>query len=162
MTIVELGAFGEFVGSIAVVVSLVYLAVQIRHAGRQTKAASIQARTDTVAHSYGVFLENPVLIDAFMKNMRHEALTSGEQVRLLAFLGMIIHKIHHLHLQYRLGLIDDLDFNSTRTELRNLFRTHGAVGRLAYEIRESEFHPSFRTVARKVLSEIEEPEAVAA
>jgi hypothetical protein len=31
MTIIELGALGEFLGSIAVLITLVYLAVQIRH-----------------------------------------------------------------------------------------------------------------------------------
>ena len=44
MSIIELGALGEFIGSIAVVITLIYLAAQIRANTRTTKAnASFQA-----------------------------------------------------------------------------------------------------------------------
>ena len=38
MTISELGSIGEFVGAIAVVVTLAYLAVQVRHSKEATEA----------------------------------------------------------------------------------------------------------------------------
>ena len=38
MNIMELGALGEFVGSIAVVVTLVFLAIQVRHSKNATEA----------------------------------------------------------------------------------------------------------------------------
>ena len=44
MTIAELGAIGEFVGSIAVLVTLIYLAVQIRQNTKALSAASIRNR----------------------------------------------------------------------------------------------------------------------
>ncbi len=55
MTIIELGALGEFVGAIAVVVTLIYLAVQIRqntHAMEENKrlalAQTYQMRADAL------------------------------------------------------------------------------------------------------------------
>ena len=43
MSIMELGALGEFVGSIGVIVTLVYLAMQIRQSNAATRAQSVQA-----------------------------------------------------------------------------------------------------------------------
>jgi hypothetical protein len=47
MTIQEWGAIGEVVGGVAVVLSLLYLAYQIRQSTRTAKAASRQAILDT-------------------------------------------------------------------------------------------------------------------
>ena len=41
MTIIELGALGEFVGAIAVVATLVYLTAQIRHSTRVIDRKSV-------------------------------------------------------------------------------------------------------------------------
>ena len=46
MTITELGAVGEFVGSIAVLITLIYLAIQVR----QTKG-QVEANTNAVLGS---------------------------------------------------------------------------------------------------------------
>ena len=51
MTLMEisqvLGNVGEFVGAIAVVATLLYLAVQVRDAGRSSKFAAVQANRAT-------------------------------------------------------------------------------------------------------------------
>ena len=43
-----LGNYGEFVGAVAVVVTLVYLVLQIRHSTKATRAASHHAITDSL------------------------------------------------------------------------------------------------------------------
>ena len=47
-TIHDLGAMGEFLGSIAVLATLIYLAVQVRHARADSRAALLQHRSDAV------------------------------------------------------------------------------------------------------------------
>lgn len=42
-TVELLGNFGEFVGAIAIIITLVYLAVQIRQTGESTSAATVSA-----------------------------------------------------------------------------------------------------------------------
>ena len=44
MSIMELGALGEFLGVFALVATLVYLATQVRDAQRQSTQAAIEAR----------------------------------------------------------------------------------------------------------------------
>jgi hypothetical protein len=46
MSIIELGALGEFLGSIGVVASLIYVGYQVKEARKSVCAATAQARTD--------------------------------------------------------------------------------------------------------------------
>ena len=45
MSIMELGALGEFFGVFALVATLIYLSIQVRHGQSQSKQAVIEART---------------------------------------------------------------------------------------------------------------------
>lgn len=44
----ELGALGEVAGAIAVAVTLVYLALQVRHARRESETAVLESRASAV------------------------------------------------------------------------------------------------------------------
>ena len=46
MSIVELGAIGEFLGAFAVVITLVYLGLQVRHNTTSTRAGTLAYATD--------------------------------------------------------------------------------------------------------------------
>ncbi len=45
MTVMELGALGEFLGVFALVATLIYLSMQVGHARRESEKAVLQART---------------------------------------------------------------------------------------------------------------------
>ncbi len=78
MSILELGAIGEFVGAIAVVITLGYLAVQVRLASKSNRSNAIaQAASDHLANMRSL-AENPVLARAFEKTQRGETLDSPE------------------------------------------------------------------------------------
>ena len=53
MYIMELGAIGEFVGAIAVLVTLIYLAMQVRQSNRLAKAESARAATRDYINTMG-------------------------------------------------------------------------------------------------------------
>ncbi len=81
MSIVELGALGEFVGAIAVVVTLGYLAVQVRLASKSNQSNAIaRAASDHIA-DMRLLAENPVLAIAFEKTQRGETLDSPESTQ---------------------------------------------------------------------------------
>ena len=48
MSIIELGALGEFLGSIGVIVTLIYLAIQIRQSSAATRAQAVQSTSDAM------------------------------------------------------------------------------------------------------------------
>ena len=46
MTLANLANIGEFIGGIAVIVSLIYLALQIRHNTKTVRGSTLQQNTD--------------------------------------------------------------------------------------------------------------------
>ena len=54
MTIVELGAIGEFIGAIAVVVTLIYLAIQVRQNTNALKLNTTQSVTEELQDMYAL------------------------------------------------------------------------------------------------------------
>ncbi len=52
MTIIELGAVGEFIGAIAVVVTLIYLAIQMRQNTNALKLNTARSVTEELQDSF--------------------------------------------------------------------------------------------------------------
>lgn len=48
MTIVELGALGEFLGVFALVATLIYLSIQVRYARDESEKAVLEARNSGI------------------------------------------------------------------------------------------------------------------
>ena len=82
MTIEQLGSIGEFVAAIAVIVSLVYLAIQVK---QHTSELAFQSFRD-VFNGYSGFrtkiLENSTLVEITVKAKSSDALTVEEEIQL--------------------------------------------------------------------------------
>jgi hypothetical protein len=86
MTLMEisqvLGNVGEFVGAIAVVATLLYLAIQIRDAGRSSKFAAVQANRETRIAWLSSLRDSPHLPALQVKVLAGEALEAEDELRL--------------------------------------------------------------------------------
>ena len=76
-----LGNYGEFVGAIAIVITLVYLAIQVRQNTRMMRASIRQARSDSVVDLYSLSATS-VIAEIREKESRGEALTEVEEERM--------------------------------------------------------------------------------
>jgi hypothetical protein len=118
-----LGNYGEFVGAIAVVITLAYLAVQVKHSKEATEASTRSAeaaqklslannhlaRADLNTRS----LRDMAVSDSLVK-MQHKVIDGGldmlsetEQERIRAWYLGQIYILDSQHYQYELGLIDE-------------------------------------------------------
>ena len=116
MTIAELGSIGEFVGSFAVLATLIYLATQIKHSQKFAMAQAFQARTDLSVQLGGHFLQldsellakvtpTDLASGLFIDAAKIDDLTSEEQSRLrVAVTGLASVSDNSLY-QIELGLI---------------------------------------------------------
>lgn len=97
----ELGNLGDFIGGIAVLVTLVYLAIQIRQNTAQVKIGSEIARTDTYARSVESFSEFRSLLisdsemaDIYLRGCRDMgSLIPAERLRFYLILQQIFHTV---------------------------------------------------------------------
>jgi hypothetical protein len=70
MGIVELGALGEFVGSIAVLATLIYLSFQVREARAESRSSLLRHRSDAARSLFLSEASNPTLVAALVKGDR--------------------------------------------------------------------------------------------
>ena len=122
-TIQMLGSLGEFVGAIAVVATLVYLAIQVRHSKeameantqsiersqRLAIAQTYQARAQMAIETFRSNSESDYLAPIMVKFEEDglEALTTEERFRLYGH--EMCNQLHfdNMHFQFEQGFVDD-------------------------------------------------------
>ena len=106
MTVLELGAIGEFVGSFAVIASLIYLALQIRQSTSQQKreeTVSIQHGQNTVVS----LMQDPAVVRAYVKTADGDTSASvTDQARAIIW---VIQYLNHFQIVFDLHAAGSLD-----------------------------------------------------
>lgn len=104
MTTNDLATWGQILSSIAVLITLIYLAVEVK---QNTEALHAQTRQSLLAGGHAELfemVEHPELILNFIKP---ETLDAEDYVRLHSFLAAIMRGREFAWLQYRKGIIDE-------------------------------------------------------
>jgi hypothetical protein len=106
MSLESLGNVGEFIGGLAVIASLIYLAVQIR---QNTKSVRLQVehaiKKDTLALRLSV-VENPVVADLLAKAIADfNSLSPSERIRMNMACANAIEHLQQAFLLRKQGLI---------------------------------------------------------
>ena len=130
MTIFELGALGEFVGSIAVVVTLIYLAVQIKQNTAATHTNTQQFFLSAYSNLHGRVQTSDMAIVLAKVTETNERLEPHEVIRLRAWLaefGGIIYATKQLENR---GVITSADYQREVEPLKS-FMEYPLLKRLA-------------------------------
>ena len=170
MSIIELGALGEFLGSIGVIATLIYLAIQIRQnthsldEGRKVAlAGTYQSRLDTLSLISRHIADSEYLAALKVKvreagwpadSASLDVLTSVERERWEAHNETIFLSVENMAYQYEQGLLDaelyESNVRKTMVRFGLVWKAFGFVNRLD--------RPSFRAEVDRILAESEENE----
>lgn len=108
----DLANLGDFLGGIGVVVSLVYLAVQIRHNTKSMQSASYHQAAEQMWSYCFAMAESESLAEISARDHEGEPLTRAEQMRLRsAMQGLLFGFENCLRLREQ-GLVDDDIWNN--------------------------------------------------
>ena len=108
MTLQDLGNLGELISAIAVVISLVYLAVQIRQNTKTLRASTYQAVLDSSRADNALVLVHPHLERVYRVGRRDPtALTDEERPLFRHLLAQLLLNHEALFLQHQHGTIDE-------------------------------------------------------
>ena len=128
MSIQDLGSIGEFVSSIAVVASLIYLALQIRldskQTALQTKAIHATAFQNLIDHHSSIqtnIINNPELRNAVM--MAREKPDEIDAESLLLYRMFVTQQLRSFHNAYHLlesGLIDQDQWKTLESNIKRV------------------------------------------
>ena len=106
MTLQDWGALGEVIGAIAVLCSLVYLALQIRQNTRSVTASTIQNLSESYREIFTTIAIDPVITPILLKDVGGLELTDEEEFRISAFQAVSWRAMENIYIQSQRGTVD--------------------------------------------------------
>jgi phosphoketolase len=114
MTLEDLGNLGEFIASTGVLVTLIYLAIQIRQNTSAVKIQTRQAIAEAQFTNINVRATDPQLPMIIMKTNRGEPLTEEEDSRLYFHADATMRQFENFFSQYQAGVVSEKDWEALR------------------------------------------------
>lgn len=111
LSIQDFGAIGEIVGAIAVVVTLIYLATQIRQNNELLRSGS---RQSLIANDVTSLIANLQNAEVLAKYVSGQSMSPEEQLRLSFMFSLDIRNREFEYFQYKNGLLDEETWLSYR------------------------------------------------
>lgn len=123
----DLVAVAEAIASIAVMVSLFYLGIQVRLQAKGNQMTVIHSLTQQWGDAVQVFATHPDLYAIWMRGLADfETLSAEERGRFSAIMVNLTQIFEMLHLNHRKGKIDAGLWEAFDNRLRDVFATSGA------------------------------------
>lgn len=148
MTLDQLYMLSEIIAAIAVVVSLIYVGVQVRENTRATRATAAQSFVDTMNGYVGLINSSSSLADVLDKGSAGLSdMRSDEIIQFSAFHDQSFIAFESYFYQWRDGILDERLWDTYRHALVDLLHMEG--GKEWWENRSHWFSQDFvREVAR--------------
>ncbi len=152
MTLDDLGNIGEFVGAIGVIVSLVYLAVQIRRNTSSVRASTFQEAVRDVAILSDLLATDAELARIWSSGLRDlDTLKPDERVRFAAYMLGMFRRLENVVYQTQHGSLDPAYWDGQLSSMRSTLTQPGVAA--WWERARGLFSPSFREyVEREIVS----------
>jgi len=136
-----IGAIGEIVGALAVVVSLIYLAVQIRNQNREARAATIQQVLESNANFVSQ-LQDPGLAEIWVVGIEGlDSLSDVERLRFVIYLTSAMRSFENAYYQWKNGRLDNETWGTLSAVLKDVKSTAGFIE--FFKMRRHHFRSEF-------------------
>ena len=120
------GATAELLGGIGVIVSLFYLAAQIRQNTRSVRAASYQAVTTSLSQLSGAFGQSPQTSRIILVGTTDlEHLTREERGQFTLLMVSLFRSYENIFYQHNRGMIEDAVWQGWENSMRRIFWSPG-------------------------------------
>ncbi len=123
-----LGAIGEIVGSVAVVITIAYLAVQMRQSRRFAKSASVNQSRAAVIDFLRGLSDNTEIAKIYSAGMKdRSSLEDHERLRFDLVIFQMLRITETAYLEHQDGFISDEIWQSQWRQARPILRTAGGM-----------------------------------
>ena len=155
MTIEQWGAIGEIIGALAVVASLVYLAVQIRqntkqlaHSMKATELAAFERNVDSGNRTRELFILHPDVYDLYSRGIKsYKALDTADRTRFGMILSNIFSSLQGAYIRQLTYGHDPNDFEGSKRTIDRLLRLAGVAAWLRHH--EPDWRPEFAELVQE-------------
>jgi hypothetical protein len=115
LTLEALGNVGEFLGALGVIVSLGYLAIQIRQNTNAVKGASNHALNDSFSDFLKLLIVDQRAADIFAVGVRDiDSLNDRDRDTFYSLMALLFNHFENTHLHHERGLIDSQQWERWR------------------------------------------------
>jgi hypothetical protein len=122
MTLTDLAAIGSFISGIAVVVSFVFLTLQIRQSNKNQRSLMQQARTGRNMESL-LHLTDPYIIEVVaLANTDCTALSPAQIWAFFGLVGAVFWSYEDSFMQFRAGMLDKQSWDSDQATMKRILR----------------------------------------
>lgn len=151
-----IGSTGEWAGAIAVVLTLFYLARQLRDATAVARSSARQAISQMNIDAWGVSVDPQTLSRASAKVTSGEELNVEEQGNYDRWIFMRMRFIENAFYQYRQGLLDTDEWNGYRQLIPFLVGSNSPAYE-SWRAAAAAYSPKFTREVEQVLSQDQGP-----
>ena len=120
-----IGAIGELVGALAVVLTLIYLAAQVRQSNVAMRVAAKQEITRQFSDYTDLLLQNPDLLELNTKGMDGEGLVGLESVLFSIMLQKATWYFASMHFQHEVQSLSEEEWRQSRELIRRYCSSPG-------------------------------------
>jgi len=150
-----LGAIGELIGAVAVVVTLLYVARQIHQANAQTQARARYSFIEAYGHMNSSITENKDVASIFRRGLNGHDLDEDEGIQFFALLGQFLNTWSALFDLHADGMLPENQWTMVRKDIITMLSEPG--GKEFWE-RVGQFgvHQAFADAVNETLASDEE------
>lgn len=153
MTLSDLANLGTFVSSVAVLASVVYLALQIRQSARNQRAVMDRGRSEQIG-DWLQFIAGPDIAPLVLRGHADDkALSEDEHRRYTWCIYPLLLHFEDSFYQYRDGMLGDAQYESICNQMRDSAQTKG-ICRIWSEVRDR-FPGEFRAFADPIFAGVQ-------
>ncbi len=103
----EIVAISQLVAALGVILSLIFLAIQLRQNTKAVQSSAIQNLVESLSNNAQANVENEYLVPLMLRaNAGIETLSEEERVRLHFWFVMAVRRFEGVYFQRRLGFVD--------------------------------------------------------
>ena len=136
------GAIGEILGAMGVIVTLAYLASQIRQNTRAMHSQSAQSLAEAGAAMNAMIIEDADVARIFRTGLsKYQELSGDDRLRFRFLIGQWMLAYESVYVQHKLGTIDRQIFDARMNNLRLWLSTEG--GSRAWEVGKEVFSQEY-------------------
>ena len=153
MSLEDLGNIGEFVAAVAVLVTLGYLAIQIRQNTQSVRASTYQSMVQG-QRLQPLVIEHREIAELFVQAGQDPSrLDEADQLRLYFALNLAFRSFDLYHYQYRKGLLEEEQWSGYDNLIRSFIGTSPAVSPWWNDGARQQYSESFRRYFDELLED---------
>ncbi len=117
-----IGAIGEVVGAFGVILTLGYLAIQIRQNTRSLKSASYQGAINSMSEVAGSAYEDEDVSRIIYESLRGKEVSDLDRYRFENFLTRMFRNFENYYYQHEAGVMEDHLWNGMKNSMLGYYR----------------------------------------